>query len=227
MTGNGDGGKPQTEDAKPAEGASAKVTPPRPAKGARSKRGGTGTGGDGNASGLGSNAGAKTPTVAIVRATADAAEDAGEKAGETAAAPAEAKTPNRGSPLFSPVGGVAVAFAAAALMPRVGDRSATVVDFVERRVRPMIEEVEATVSVETQLEMINCAQGELDLRGGAREGTARRRRRRAGSGDKGGWETEEVSEKEERECEMRVRGSGRRRVLGDRSNAGRPGDDTI
>ena len=161
VTGNGDGGKPQTEDAKPAEGASAKATPPRPAKGARSKRGGTGTGGDGNASGLGSNAGAKTPTVAIVRATADAAEDAGEKAGETAAAPAEAKTPNRGSPLFSPVGGVAVAFAAAALMPRVGDRSATVVDFVERRVRPMIEEVEATVSVETQLEMINCAQGEL------------------------------------------------------------------
>ena len=54
-----------------------------------------------------------------------------------------------------------MAFAAAALMPRVGDRSATVVDFVERRVRPMIEEVEATVSVETQLEMINCAQGEL------------------------------------------------------------------
>ena len=160
VTGNGDGGEPQTEDAKPAEGASAKAATPRPAKGARSKRGGTGTG-NGNASGLGSNAGAKTPTVAIVRATADAAEDAGETAGETAAAPAEAKTPNRGSPLFSPVGGVAVAFAAAALMPRVGDRSATVVDFVERRVRPMIEEVEATVSVETQLEMINCAQGEL------------------------------------------------------------------
>ena len=39
VTGNGDGGKPQTEDAKPAEGASAKVTPPRPAKGARSNAG--------------------------------------------------------------------------------------------------------------------------------------------------------------------------------------------
>ena len=106
-----------------------------------------------------------------MRATADAAEDAGETAGETAAAPAEAKTPNRGSPLFSPVGGVAVAFAAAALMPRVGDRSATVVDFVERRVRPMIEEVEATVSVETQLEMINCARPLGEVGGGAQQDT--------------------------------------------------------
>ena len=83
-----------------------------------------------------------------------------------------------------------MAFAAAALMPRIGDRSAAVVDFVERRVRPMIEEVEATVSVETQLEMINCAQGELTgLAAAASEGTARRRRRRAGSNRRGGWET--------------------------------------
>jgi hypothetical protein len=146
------------------------ASPPRPAKGARSKRERGGTTGNGNASGAGSNAGAKTPTPTTLRATADAAEDAGETAGETetgngngtGTVPAEGKkTPGEGSPLFSPVGGVAVAFAAAALMPRVGDRSAAVVDFVERRVRPMIEEVEATASVETQLEMINCAQGEL------------------------------------------------------------------
>ena len=171
--GNGDGDGRKTA-AKPggrvvsrdADGASARAaSPPRPAKGARSKRGGAA--GNGNASGAGSNAGAKTPTPATLRATADAAEDAGETAGETDAetetgtVAAKAKTPGEGSPLFSPVGGVAVAFAAAALMPRVGDRSAAVVDFVERRVRPMIEEVEATASVETQLEMINCAQGEL------------------------------------------------------------------
>ena len=94
VRGNGDGGDGRKTAAKPGGrvasrggvGASAEAaSPPRPAKGARSKRGGTA--GNGNASGAGSNAGAKTPTPAALRATADVAEDAGETAGETGTVP--------------------------------------------------------------------------------------------------------------------------------------------
>ena len=67
------------------------------------------------------------------------------------------------SPLFSPVGGVTAAFAAAALMPAIGDRSAEVTAFVEGVVRPMLDGV-AGHPTATQLEMLNCAQGEITRR---------------------------------------------------------------
>ena len=45
------------------------------------------------------------------------------------------------SPLFSPVGTVTAAFAAAALMPREHDRHAAVTAFVDDVIRPMLVEV--------------------------------------------------------------------------------------
>jgi hypothetical protein len=43
--------------------------------------------------------------------------------------------------MFSPIGTVTAAFAAAALMPQLQDRSATVAAFVEGAIRPMLREV--------------------------------------------------------------------------------------
>ena len=65
-----------------------------------------------------------------------------------------------GSPLFSPVAGVTAAFAAAALMPSAGDRGAAVTAFLDAHVAPALAALDAH-PVETQLEMLNCAQGAL------------------------------------------------------------------
>lgn len=60
--------------------------------------------------------------------------------------------------MFSPVGGVTAAFAAAALMPSAGDRSSAVRAFLETHVAPALARLDQH-PVETQLEMLNCAQG--------------------------------------------------------------------
>ena len=94
------------------------------------------------------------------------AEGAGESGGGAAERKTRARTPrgrerrpsNDGSPLFSPVGGVTAAFAAAALMPSAGDRSSAVRAFLETHVAPALAALDAH-PVETQLEMLNCAQG--------------------------------------------------------------------
>tara|TARA_B110000977_G_scaffold201781_1_gene298577 strand:- start:5006 stop:6787 length:1782 start_codon:yes stop_codon:yes gene_type:complete len=70
----------------------------------------------------------------------------------------DARVPSSGSPLFSPVGGVTAAFAAAALMPEHGDRSAVVADFVQKFIEPALHALDQ-YPAETQLEMLNCAQG--------------------------------------------------------------------
>jgi hypothetical protein len=56
------------------------------------------------------------------------------------------------------LGGVTAAFAAAALMPSAGDRGAEVAAFLEKHVAPALDALDAH-PVETQLEMLNCAQG--------------------------------------------------------------------
>jgi len=100
---------------------------------------------------------------------AAAAEGAGESGGGAAAADAKTRSrvaaasprapdANGGSPLFSPVGGVTAAFAAAALMPSAGDRGAEVAAFLAKHVAPALDALDAH-PVETQLEMLNCAQG--------------------------------------------------------------------
>jgi hypothetical protein len=60
--------------------------------------------------------------------------------------------------LFSPVGGVTAAFAAAALMPSANDRSSAVRAFLETHVAPALAKLDQH-PVEVQLEMLNCAQG--------------------------------------------------------------------
>ena len=65
------------------------------------------------------------------------------------------------SPLFSPVGHVAAAFAAAALMPDHSDRSEAAKQFVSSMVDPLLKSVKAHADPATRMEMINCAQGEL------------------------------------------------------------------
>ena len=89
------------------------------------------------------------------------------------------------SPLFSPVGGVTAAFAAAALMPAIGDRSAEVTAFVEGVVRPMLDGV-AGHPTATQLEMLNCAQGEITRRATELAREQHEAARREGKGG-GGW----------------------------------------
>jgi hypothetical protein len=53
---------------------------------------------------------------------------------------------------------VTAAFAAAALMPEHGDRSAVVADFVQKFIEPALHALDQ-YPAETQLEMLNCAQG--------------------------------------------------------------------
>ena len=77
------------------------------------------------------------------------------KRGAASRAP-RAPDANGESPLFSPVGGVTAAFAAAALMPSAGDRGAAVAAFLEKHVAPALDALDAH-PVETQLEMLNCA----------------------------------------------------------------------
>jgi len=89
------------------------------------------------------------------------------------------------SPLFSPVGGVTAAFAAAALMPAIGDRSAEVTAFVEGVVRPMLDGVAGRPTA-TQLEMLNCAQGEITRRATELAREQHEAARREGKGG-GGW----------------------------------------
>ena len=98
--------------------------------------------------------------------------DANEGAGESGGGAAGVGRPNPktrarvvpkedskgGSPLFSPVGGVTAAFAAAALMPSAGHRGAAVSAFLDAHVAPALAALDAH-PVETQLEMLNCAQG--------------------------------------------------------------------
>ena len=112
--------------------------------------------------------GAKSSDETDAKTEAARAEGAGESGGGAAAADAKtrsrvASTPrapdaNGESPLFSPVGGVTAAFAAAALMPSAGDRGAAVAAFLEKHVAPALDALDAH-PVETQLEMLNCAQG--------------------------------------------------------------------
>jgi hypothetical protein len=112
--------------------------------------------------------GAKSSDETDAKTEAARAEGAGESGGGAAAADAKtqsrvASTPrapdaNGGSPLFSPLGGVTAAFAAAALMPSAGDRGAEVAAFLEKHVAPALDALDAH-PVETQLEMLNCAQG--------------------------------------------------------------------
>jgi len=108
------------------------IKPGAAVKGARSKRGG----------------GAKRPDVT-----------------GTPAPPAAVKTHGAtvvgDSPLFSPVGHVAAAFAAAALMPEPLDRSEAAREFTRSMVDPLIASVRAQADPATRMEMINCAQGEL------------------------------------------------------------------
>uniref|UniRef100_A0A7S0KLH9 Uncharacterized protein n=2 Tax=Micromonas pusilla TaxID=38833 RepID=A0A7S0KLH9_MICPS len=108
------------------------IKPRAAVKGARSKRGG----------------GAKRPDVT-----------------GTPAPPAAVKTHGAtvvgDSPLFSPVGHVAAAFAAAALMPEPLDRSEAAREFTRSMVDPLIASVRAQADPATRMEMINCAQGEL------------------------------------------------------------------
>ena len=144
---------------------------------------------------MGSNAGAKTPTVAIVRATADAAEDAGEKAGETAAAPAGGEDSEPGVRRCS-VRGRRRGGVRGRRADAPGRRSIRHCRGLRGEARAADDRgVEATVSVETQLEMINCAQGELTRLAAALAGNSTPPPPPRGSNDKGGWETEEVSEK--------------------------------
>ena len=125
------------------------IKPGAAVKGARSKRGG----------------GAKRPDVT-----------------GTPAPPAAVKTHGAtvvgDSPLFSPVGHVAAAFAAAALMPEPSDRSEAAREFTRSMVDPLIASVRAQADPATRMEMINCAQGELarlatEMARGAPRGVAR------------------------------------------------------
>jgi hypothetical protein len=97
----------------------------------------------------------------------DQTEGAGESGGGAAEKKTRSRTPrhaaprqpsNDGSPLFSPVGGVTAAFAAAALMPSANDRSSAVRAFLETHVAPALARLDQH-PVEVQLEMLNCAQG--------------------------------------------------------------------
>jgi len=141
-------------------GPSVRVTKKKPRDAARDA-------GLGVAVGSGAN-GAKSSDETEAKTEAARAEGAGESGGGAAAADAKtrsrvASTPrapdaNGGSPLFSPVGGVTAAFAAAALMPSAGDRGAEVAAFLAKHVAPALDALDAH-PVETQLEMLNCAQG--------------------------------------------------------------------
>ena len=142
-------------------GPSVRVTKKKPRDAARDAGLGVAVGSGANGAKSSDETDAKTEAAA-------AAEGAGESGGGAAAADAKtrsrvASTPrapdaNGGSPLFSPVGGVTAAFAAAALMPSAGDRGAEVAAFLEKHVAPALDALDAH-PVETQLEMLNCAQG--------------------------------------------------------------------
>ena len=108
------------------------IKPGAAVKGARSKRGG----------------GAKRPDVTRTPAP-------------PAAVGLDGATVVGDSPLFSPVGHVAAAFAAAALMPEPSDRSEAAREFTTSMVDPLIASVRAQADPATRMEMINCAQGEL------------------------------------------------------------------
>ena len=58
---------------------------------------------------------------------------------------------SNGSPLFSPLGGVTAAFAAAALMPQLADRCLAVKEFVETYIAPALAALHK-LPAETQLE---------------------------------------------------------------------------
>lgn len=139
-------------------GPSVRVTKKKPRDAARDA-------GLGVAVGSGAN-GAKSSDETEAKTEAARAEGAGESGGGAADAKTRsrvASTPrapdaNGGSPLFSPVGGVTAAFAAAALMPSAGDRGAEVAAFLAKHVAPALDALDAH-PVETQLEMLNCAQG--------------------------------------------------------------------
>ena len=144
-------------------GPSVRVTKKKPRDAARDA-------GLGVAVGSGANGAKSSDETDAKTEAAPAAEGAGESGGGAAAADAKtrsrvvASTPNGrvdangGSPLFSPVGGVTAAFAAAALMPSAGDRGAEVAAFLAKHVAPALDALDAH-PVETQLEMLNCAQG--------------------------------------------------------------------
>jgi hypothetical protein len=83
----------------------------------------------------------------------DQTEGAGESGGGAAEKKTRSRTPrhaaprqpsNDGSPLFSPVGGVTAAFAAAALMPSANDRSSAVRAFLETHVAPALARTRPT-----------------------------------------------------------------------------------
>ena len=142
-------------------GPSVRVTKKKPRDAARDA-------GLGVAVGSGAN-GAKSSDETEAKTEAARAEGAGESGGGAAAADAKTRSrvaaasprapdANGGSPLFSPVGGVTAAFAAAALMPSAGDRGAEVAAFLAKHVAPALDALDAH-PVETQLEMLNCAQG--------------------------------------------------------------------
>jgi hypothetical protein len=108
------------------------IKPGAAVKGARSKRGG----------------GAKRPDVTRTPAP-------------PAAVGLDGATVVGDSPLFSPVGHVAAAFAAAALMLEPSERSEAAREFTRSVVDPLIASVRAQADPATRMEMINCAQGEL------------------------------------------------------------------
>ena len=152
--GNGGGGD---DDGKGDPGC---ATPAAEPKARPTSRGGVGGGADGKAAA----AGKEENAAAVTKGAKGSKPGRTAKANKAAAAVpldvAAANTASRGSPVFSPIGNVTAAFAAAALMPQPEDRCAAVEWFVEDTIRPMLLEV-ASHPVEVQLEMLNCAQGEF------------------------------------------------------------------
>jgi hypothetical protein len=138
----------------------------------------------------------------------DQTEGAGESGGGAAEKKTRSRTPrhaaprqpsNDGSPLFSPVGGVTAAFAAAALMPSANDRSSAVRAFLETHVAPALARLDQH-PVEVQLEMLNCAQGAFVARAASLAKAQHRASLRAAREENAGdtKTTGPVSTKEER-----------------------------
>ena len=117
----------------------------------------------GDASGAGFDGEIGVGRAKVVKGTRSKRGGGSKKNENPATTPAAAKIEDRvgDSPLFSPVGHVAAAFAAAALMPDHSDRSEAAKQFVSSMVDPLLKSVKAHADPATRMEMINCAQGEL------------------------------------------------------------------